>query len=180
MSSTSPGTPEDTSRFNAIVAKTLINEGGAKIYHDPATGEYSKYGISLKFLQGLRPEAKEQDITDLTEDGAKWLYLEYFWTAPKIYRLDDDGVAYKIFDLGVNNGIGTSVRLLQRAIVSLGGAIKVDGQLGPVTAAAANSISAAILLPEIKIHAAARYKLIAQDPKNAKNLPGWLARLEKA
>lgn len=179
MSSTSLGTPEDNARFEKIVAKTLINEGGAMIYSDPATGEYSRYGISLKFLQSLRPEAKQQDITTLTLDGARWLYHNYFWDAPKIWRLDDDGVAFKVFDLGVNNGVGTAIRLLQRAVVSLGVAIKVDGQLGPNTAAAANAISAAILLPEIKTHAAARYRLIAQDPKNAKNLAGWLARLEK-
>lgn len=178
--STSPGTPEDKVRFDSVVIKTLVNEGGDKIYSDPATGEYSKYGISLKFLRGIHPDAKASDISSLTEDGARYLYYEYFYMQPKFWRLDDNEVLYKIFDLGVNCGPYVAIRILQRAVVSLGGALKVDGQLGPVTAAAANAISASILIPEIKLHAAARYKLIAQDPNNAKNLPGWLARLEKA
>lgn len=178
MPSTKPGSPEDHARFDVAVTKTLINEGGDKIYSDPATGEYSRYGISLAFLKGIRPEATKDDITGLTEEGSRYLYYEYFWLAPKLWRLDQDVIVQRIFDLGVNNGPSSAIRLLQRAINSAGLDVKVDGQLGPATAAAANSIDPGILLTEIKTHAAARYKLIAQDPKNAKNLKGWLARLE--
>lgn len=178
---TSPGTPEDRARFEVAVAKTIINEGGAKIYSDPATGEYSKYGISLKFFQGLKPQATKDDILNLTEEGAKSLYYDHFYNDPKLWRLDSDVVMGKIFDLGVNGGASTGIRLLQRAIVSLGNSIRVDGQLGPATAQAANICDPVKLLEEVKTHAAARYRLIAQtDPRHVKDLPGWMNRLESA
>ncbi len=177
-----PGTSTDRARFETFVLFTIFkNEGGDKIYSDEKTGEYSKWGISLKFLQGLQPAATKEDIAALTLEDAEALYYEHFWKHPGIWRLDSDALAFRVFDLGVNNGPGVAVRLLQRAInTQTAGRVPVDGLLGLATAGAANGLREQVLLKEVIAQAMSRYSLIAAKDQNlAKSLKGWLERVER-
>lgn len=171
-----PYTPEDDSRFKIIVGKILENEGSA-LNDNHQTGEVSKFGITLKFLQAFRRDASRQDIVDMTREAAAHLYRIHFWTDPYIWRLNDDALAYKAMDLGVNMGPATAIKLLQRA---LNGAVKIDGVLGPQTAAAANTSDPETLMARFKDNAERRYReIVAENPVQAQFLDGWLARLEK-
>ncbi len=178
---TEPGTPADHARFEGFALTTIFrNEGGDKIYSDENTGEYSKFGISLAFLKGIRTAATKDDITALQLNQAEALYYEHFWKKIKLYLIDNDAVAFRLFDLCVNTGQGTGVRLLQRALVALGAELKVDGQLGPTTAALVNAMPDGELLPELVNQARLRYQLIAsKDPRHAGDLNGWLERLKR-
>jgi type VI secretion system secreted protein VgrG len=80
-------------------------------------------------------------------------------------------VASKVFDMGVNMGIGTAVKILQKAL-----GVAVDGVFGSGTLAAVNAASDA-LLPAYKQALAAHYQsIVAAKPAEAKFLNGWLAR----
>lgn len=175
MSKYQPYTAEDTGRFAAIVEKILANEGAA-VFENVTTGEVSKYGISLKFLQSIRPSVTKLNVVGLTREGATRLYQQFFWLGPQIWRLDDDKLAFKVADLGVNMGPVSAIKLLQQALT---GEVKVDGVLGPLTADVANNADQELLLARILDFAERRYRLIAKNPAQAKFLNGWLARLEK-
>jgi len=174
MSTHKPFTLEDDARFKSVIARVLINEG-SHIVDNKATGEVSKYGISLAFLRGLRNSATKEEIAALTVDGAKHLYRLYFWNAVGIWRIDDDKIAYKLCDLGVNMGPATAVKLLQRAAM-----VKSDGVLGPITATAVNEGDAQLILARFMDFAESCYRIIATaDPNKGDFLAGWLKRLEQ-
>ncbi len=166
--------------FVPAVEKTLLAEGG--YYHNPATGEYANLGITLKTLRSLgvlmtSGPATPEDIKfvkSLTEDEAKDIYWESYWDKLRLDEITSQDVANKVFDLAVNTGPGTAVKLLQRALP----AVLVDGIIGPKTIWAANSCDPLALLARIRDEAAHHYEQIAaNNPALAPDLPGWLNRL---
>jgi lysozyme family protein len=111
----------------------------------------------------------------MTRRQAKRIYRRQFWSRYDYGLLFSAGG--KIFDLAVNMGPGNAHRVLQRACRACGHKVKVDGFLGPITIAAANSC------PREAIHAACReaaagyYRgLVLLRPAFGKYLEGWLAR----
>lgn len=165
--------------FEPAVRLTLQNEGG--FFHNPATGEVVNYGVTLQFASGCRLcGPSDQDfIKNLTQQQAVQIYRQHFWDPHNFGSINDQSVANKAFDLTVNMGSGTALRLLQCAVCDCGGNCGIDGVLGSQSLAAINGLPANQLLTAYRARAKARYEEIAQDPKLAPNLPGWLARLAK-
>ena len=67
-------------------------------------------------------------------------YIKAYWN-PKYNELINERLAIRLFDLGVNMGVGSAVKLLQRGLNDLGANLKADGQFGPATLVAANHYS---------------------------------------
>lgn len=106
--------------------------------------------------------------------AVKNFYLVQFWN--KWYeQLADDELAKRVFDTAVNQGPGTAVRIIQKAINALGNGLVVDGGWGPNTVAAANQ-SGSPLVAIFQESRIAAYKLLEADPKT---MAVWLARAEK-
>lgn len=105
--------------FNTAFGRLLGNEGG--YVDDPKDpGGETNWGISKRSYP-------EVDIKNLTQDGAKAIYLRDFWDP-----LGDAPAAVKFqaFDFAVNSGIQTAIRKLQAAI-----SVADDGHWGPQSAA---------------------------------------------
>lgn len=105
--------------FERAIETVLRWEGGE--VNDPRDpGGHTKYGISQRAFPDL-------DIANLTLHQAKQIYLEQYWMPvrardlPAILRLP-------VFDTAVNMGVGTAIKLLQRAAY-----VVVDGKVGPKT-----------------------------------------------
>lgn len=135
--------------FEKAVALILKHEGG--YVNDPRDpGGETNFGISKRAYPN-------EDIRALTVDRAKALYHRDYWQA---VRGDDlpPALALPTFDMAVNAGTGTAIKLLQRTL-----GVTADGVLGPVTLAKAQGVQgvdAAIRLSRRRItHYAA--------------LPGW-------
>lgn len=149
-------------RFEDVIGSTLQHEGG--YVNNPADpGGETNFGITKR-------DHPDVDIRNLTVDGAKSIYREEYWK-PWMGEILSQVVASKVFDMGVNMGIGTAVKILQKAL-----GVAVDGVFGPGTLAAVNNASDA-LLPAYKQALAAHYQaIVAAKPAEAKFLNGWLAR----
>ncbi len=80
----------------------------------------TKYGISAMSYP-------DEDIRNLTKERAKELYYRDFWLRAGGDKLHN-AVAYQLFDAGVNHGVGTAIRMLQRAV-----GVAEDGTVGPIT-----------------------------------------------
>ena len=115
-------------------------------------------------------------------------YLENFWncrwaTYGSWYaQLASDEVAKRVFDMAVNGGAGTAVKILQEAVNVLLAVdhleIACDRQWGPQTIKAANQCSG--LVPAFRAQRIAHYKaVVAADPSKAKYLDAWIARAMK-
>ena len=109
--------------FQSALRFVLIAEGGES--NDPDDpGGLTRYGIS----QAAHPDV---DVAHLTEQAAIDLYRARYWDPQRLDRLPP-WIAVAVFDGAVQHGSKTAARMLQDTVKT-----KVDGVIGPITAAAA-------------------------------------------
>lgn len=100
-------------------------------------------------------------------------YHQKFW---RYDGINDQDVAWKVFDLGVNIGVVHAVKILQQAV-----GVVTDGIYGPNTERATNAHPYGSLVPVIRISAENYHKAIVQShPEDAMFLNGWLRRDDAA
>lgn len=163
------------SKFELAIPVTLANEGDAYITEDHGRGP-SKYGVTLESFREFHSAATAIDIAMLTPTTAAEFYRTAFWDRYRFGDIDDQALAGKVFDIGVNAGPETSVRFLQLAV----GAMPADGVLGPKTIAVVNASDPVQALAAFRMVAAQYYRqLVMRDPSRANELAGWLARVAK-
>ena len=106
--------------FDDAFTRLLGNEGGYTNNPNDPGGE-TNWGISKRSYPDV-------DIKNLTQEGAKAIYLRDFWNP-----IGDahPAIKFQCFDFAVNSGIQTAIRKLQAAI-----GVADDGHWGPVSAAA--------------------------------------------
>ena len=129
-------------------------------------GGLTKYGISHKSFPNV-------DIANLTLEGATKIYRMQYW--PALYdEIQSQNVATKLFDTGVNCGVMTAIRIIQRAL-----GVTSDGIFGHGTLAVCNQADEDILLERMEAEQKAHYQdLIADNPKLSKFEHGWNKRAE--
>lgn len=163
--------------FEDIVSDTIKWEtGGDKsgaYTNDPDdAGGPTKWGIS----QTSNPDV---NIKGLTYKDAILIYHEKYWN-PFYELTPDPALTFKLFDMGVLNGVYTSVKLLQKSINKAGHKIAVDGRFGPLTATALNLCYAQkqdIYDDYVKRFVHRAYAIVIVKPWNRKYLKGWLSRI---
>ena len=152
--------------FDEIIDGVLKHEGG--YVNDPKDlGGETKYGITKRFYPDV-------DIKNLTKEDAKKIYYDDYWVKNKVPQLPDN-LKYIYFDMCINQGRGTAVRVLQRAVNSKGGALEVDGGLGPMTLKAINKYKPCdnrVRCYRLKHY----YDLVNKRPEQEKFLFGWFRR----
>ena len=131
----------------------------------------TKFGITALDMPGA-------DIRNLTAAQAMSWYETT--TKPQRYnnalysQINAQCICDKLFDMGVLFGIVTAVERFQMALD-----LNVDGSFGPLTLAAANRVSASMLLlsfkSEMHAHAAT---VAAKNPNEASFLPDWSKRID--
>jgi len=169
--------------FSKDVAQVIQDEGGLSI-NKADKGGITKYGISLKFLQEIGLDINKdgiinaEDILSLTPENAQQLYKIYFWDNLKIFTIDNQEIANKVFNLSVNMGGRQAIMLLQEAInFHVSPHIVVDGIIGKNTLAAIDKINPNVLLGDYGLVAKLYYeRLVAQNPNYKIFLDGWLKR----
>ena len=121
----------------------------------------TKYGVSAMSYPG-------EDIANLTLTRAKQIYARDFW-GPAGCDAVADIVKYQLFDLAVNAGPVTAIKMMQRAV----GAVD-DGILGPKTLQRLQSAGDAWLLRRLQAAAIRHYTSLPTWPAYGK---GWVSRL---
>lgn len=147
--------------FEAAVDLILDLEGNDTLTDDPRDpGGVTRYGISQRAF----PSA---DIRNLTREQAIDLYRTHYWAR---VRGDDLPwpVALAVFDGAVNQGQGTAVKALQRAV-----GVSADGVLGQATIAAVRTLPASEVLKRVMQERMAKY-LSLNKPEYTR---GWANRI---
>jgi len=181
-------------RWASVYARLRRTEGGY-VNNPKDRGGATKYGMSLRFLaiegkidldqDGLADfdlnrdgSIDGMDIRLLTPANAEALYLRLFmiktgfWSLPRPFDA-------AMFDLGVNVGTVTAVKLLQRAMGRFPPPTQIDGFLGPKTIKGLTTLSDAgrPILSALRGEAEAHYRrIVANDNDQATFLNGWLHR----
>ena len=150
--------------FNEIIEKVLEHEGG--YVNDPKDlGGETKYGITKRFYPNL-------NIKELTIEQAKEIYRKDYWDKNKVESLPQN-LWHIYFDMCVNMGKRTAVKVLQRAAVNKGRDIEVDGGLGPMTIGALKGVE----LDRVRAFRVKYYvDLITARPEQEKFYLGWFRR----
>ena len=150
--------------FNEIIEKVLEHEGG--YVNDPKDlGGETKYGITKRFYPDI-------DIKNLTIEQAKEIYKSDYWDRNKVESLPQN-LWHIYFDMCVNMGKRTAVKVLQRAAVNKGKNIEVDGGLGPMTIGALKGVE----LDRVRAFRVKYYvDLITARPEQEKFYLGWFRR----
>ena len=150
--------------FNEIIEKVLEHEGG--YVNDPKDlGGETKYGITKRFYPDV-------DIKNLTIEQAVEIYKKDYWDKNKVESLPQN-LWHIYFDMCVNMGKRTAVKVLQRAAVNKGRDIEVDGGLGPMTIGALKGVE----LDRVRAFRVKYYvDLITARPEQEKFYLGWFRR----
>ena len=150
--------------FKEIIEKVLHHEGG--YVNDPKDlGGETKYGITKRFYPDV-------DIKNLTIEQAVEIYKKDYWDKNKVESLPQN-LWHIYFDMCVNMGKRTAVKVLQRAAVNKGRDIEVDGGLGPMTIGALKGVE----LDRVRAFRVKYYvDLITARPEQDKFYLGWFRR----
>lgn len=109
--------------FDDAFELLIGHEGGYTNNPDDPGGE-TKYGISKRAYPNLA-------IESLTLYDAKVIYKRDYWDKlPAVPSV----LSFQLFDVAVNSGVGTAVKLLQKAVGT-----DADGAWGPKSQAALNT-----------------------------------------
>lgn len=165
-----------------LITDILAKEGGY-IDHPKDRGGPTNYGITIPALNEYTGRNNDRtDIKLLTEQSARCIYRENYYRKPGINKLAKS-IQPIIFDMAVNQGPKTAVRLLQSQLFEDGYQVgKIDGKIGPLTIALTSralSDAGDIFINRLIDRRIDRYRAIVKhDPGQAVFEKGWIARAE--
>ena len=150
--------------FDEIIEHVLKHEGG--YVNDPTDlGGETNYGITKRFYPDV-------DIKNLTKEQAKEIYRRDYWDKNRVDELPEQ-LRHIFFDMCVNQGRGTAVKVLQRAANAKGAKLKVDGGMGPATLKAVQNVEH----DRVKSYRILHYaNLVINKPEQEKFWYGWFKR----
>ena len=151
--------------FEKCIEVVLRNEGG--YVNDPSDpGGETNFGIT-------KAEYPDIDIKNLKKDQAVNIYKMDFWDKMNLEGIEDELLVLQVFDMGVNAGIRTSIKMIQR----LAGAYP-DGICGPITKNLINA-SNQNLVELFKTERKKYYSaLVRKNLKLNRFLQGWFNRVD--
>lgn len=163
--------------FADLLPFTLAREGG---YVDDVLdrGGATNRGITTATYDRWRKSKglAIQPVKLCTPEETEAIYRDWYWHP--IHGDDlliyDPNVALQVFDMGVNAGTGTAVKLLQGAC----GAVE-DGVMGAQTLGQVMKMDKESLRDSYMAARQAHYRaIVGHRADQAKFLPGWLKRVD--
>lgn len=155
-------------------------------------GGPTKEGISLRFMleNGLKQFDNDKDgildgpdVQQLTDIEIHDIYKENFWRRGNMYQIQNKSIAIKVFDMSVNSGLNTGIKILQKTINILPPhpGIKEDGILGEETLNEINGKEddyvREVFLPTYRVECWHHYeKIIKSNPSQKVFRDGWEKR----
>jgi len=175
--------------FQVALKELLSIEGGYANNSSDAGGE-TVFGIARKFnptwlgwslVEAVK--AQHQNLVDLNAallaDTQVQLALTSFYKS-KFWNFDKVAsqlVANKMFEMEVNFGTGTAVKILQQGLVRLGHSLTIDGSLGSSTLALLTNENEPDTLHALRAYSALyRVHRVLAEPNQMEFIEGWLWR----
>lgn len=101
-------------------------------------------------------------------------YKQLYWNFDSI---PSQAVANKMFEMEINFGTGSAVRILQQGLVRLGHSLSIDGSLGPATLNLLQTTKEPDLLHSLRAYSALyRVHKILAHPDQIQFADGWIWR----
>jgi lysozyme family protein len=161
--------------FLSCLDVVLKNEGGYS-NHPLDNGHATMKGVTQAVYDSYR--AKNGDpfnaVIDITEEEIYEIYYTLYWQPMNIDRILEADLVLHTFDHGVNAGVRTSIKLLQRLI-----GVTDDGFIGSDSLRAVREFNGNIVEEFIKRRKLFYITLVQKKPELRVFMRGWLSRIEK-
>ena len=171
-------------RIDQIIYAMVAKWEGTGYSNNPADrGGPTKFGITARVLgEYLGKPVTPDQVKAMPWSQALAIYRERYWRGSNIDRLPEV-LQPVIFDMAVNHGPGTAMRLLQHALGDLGRPVIGDGRLGKITTGITAGLlkdrGAKAIIDAICDRRRDYYQdIIAHDPSQRTFQHGWLERCE--
>ncbi len=140
------------------------------------TGWHTNAGITYAVWR--KKFGKLNDLRFFEMSNADWFIVfdSLYYSKVKAASFNSLSIGFMVTTIAWGSGVRQAGLTLQRAINQKGGAVSIDGVIGPKTIAAANAIPPKELFDELVKQRAAFFHRIAKG-KNAVFLKGWMNRL---
>lgn len=147
--------------IDSIIDGIIAREGGY-VNHAADRGGPTNYGITQETLSRWRGRAvTAAEVRALTRDEAHNIYEQEYVVEPGFLQIDRMMLRIQLVDCGVHHGTARATRWLQTLLD-----VKVDGALGPITAAAANRSEGRVLNNALAVHRIRFMGRLAQHDAN--------------
>lgn len=108
--------------FTIALDITLKYEGLSEtstgyVNHPNDRGGETNFGITK---QSAINNGFTREMKDMTLDDAKVIYKKSYWDVNKLSDINDQNIANKLFDIGVNMGVRTAGKMIQKALNLMG------------------------------------------------------------
>lgn len=178
-----PVSPTGSGAVDAMIDDILRREGGF-VDHPNDRGGPTNFGITLRTLASWRGgNVGRDDVRRLGQAEARTIYKDRYFVKPRIDRLPA-AIQPVIFDMCINHGPGTAIKVLQEVVNGISPPCEVDGGVGDETIeSAAKALIAAgpkAFVNKIVDRRVALFKaIVANDASQQVFLKGWLRRAEE-
>lgn len=155
--------------FPNALAAVLVHEGGY-VWDKLDPGGATNKGVTQAVYDDWRVSRQlpKQSVKFLTQYELEAIYRKQYWDAVHGDQLPS-GVDYCCFDFAVNSGVNRASRYLQRAM-----GLMEDGDIGPLTLAAASAESPQSLVEKVCNYRLAFLRQLKTFDHFGK---GWTARV---
>ena len=162
-----------------MIDDILAREGGF-VNHPADRGGPTNFGVTQATLASWRGrEATIDDVRSLSIDEARDIYRTIYYVGPKIDKLASL-IQPLVFDMSINHGPGTAIKLLQRILNERGITCEVDGGIGDETIRCALTATDQFGTELINFLVDKRiqfyHQIVEKNPSQSVFLKGWLKR----
>ena len=166
-----------------IFGEVLLGHEGGFVDDPVDRGGATKYGVTIatwrryaRPLFGIAPSVAT--LRQITPAMASEIFWVGYWEPSRSDKLNDIELARLHSDTAYFAGSGNAARILQRAINRAGGSVSVDGAIGPLTLAAANTLDPSTLYAAYKEERWSHHERdIGKNPQQSRFRNGWWNRL---
>ena len=155
--------------------KHVLGREGKFVNHKNDRGGATNWGITIGvYSKWLGRPASVAEVREMDVATAMKIYKKWYWDILALDNVASDIVAAAIFDQGVNRGVTTVAKAVQRIV-----GVTDDGQIGSKSLAAINAQDELALLKRIADNAQAAYRrIIAANPSQKVFEKGWNNRVK--
>ncbi len=168
------------SNLDKALIFTLKNEGGfVNNPHDK--GGATNWGITIgTAAQYLGRPVSVEEMRIFPRDLAKKIYEKNYWLPLACDKVNHDGMATALFDMGVLFGVSVPPKMSQEILNVYGFKLAVDGHPGPKTVTALNACDPKLFINDFSAKCRNRFLgIVARRPSQVIFLKGWIARANR-
>jgi len=161
--------------YDEALAHTLGAEGGYYAGNEARDPNPTNFGVTQNTYDEWRLKAKKlpaRPVKEITMDEVRAIYRGY-WDGASCEELPRL-TALTVFDMSINAGQGTAVKMLQKAL-----GVTVDGGFGPQTRAALKAVDDRTLADRVCWERVRYYVDLAKNERLRPNLLSWVHRVVK-